>query len=72
MSKLESRFAYEIAIAGDVAERDRVLQMVKDSDPDAMWIKVDDKYVICTNVKEAAGIARLSGDDSETRKGRPS
>ncbi|MGR9475938.1 hypothetical protein [Rhizobium leguminosarum] len=47
--KLKSRFEYEVAIGNSEADRDRVLDIVKQIDPDAWWVRVDGQYVICSN-----------------------
>lgn len=66
--KLGSRFDFEVAIGCDEDDRDRVLDLVKEVDPDAWWVRVDGQYVICSNVSEAAVSAMLLGTDTEMRK----
>lgn len=68
--KLKSRFEYEVAIGDSEADRDRVLDIVKQIDPDAWWVRVDGQYVICSNQSQAAVSAMLIGPDPDVRKAK--
>ncbi len=68
--KFESRFEYEVAIGKSEADRDRVLDIVKQIDPNAWWVRVDGQYVICSNQSQAAVSAKLIGEDPDVRKAK--
>ncbi len=67
---LESRFDYEVAIGTSVADRDRIMEIVRELDPKVTWIRVDGQYVICSNQSRSAIAAMLITGDSELRKSK--